>query len=447
MEYFKGILATAAVASALLALPALAAPRPAIIATAGDDPGFVDTGLTSFDPIAGRGYSIDARLATLYDSNILRLGEGQTPRPGSEQADFRISPIVTGRIGVPIGRQQFFAGATIGADLYASNTQLNRPRFIAGGGLNLRAGTRCTSQIAANYSSRQMLLSDIADVIPNNQETLSYGFSANCQAPAGIGAGITVQKISTSNSAPSRVGFDVNSLLISPSISYARPALGTFSLSASLNYVTYPERFILTTEGQLQEDAVNIFSGRLGYQRQLGTRFNLTAGISYLQSTPQPNVILAEDAELEILFPTDRSTFSGMGYDASLQYTPSPRLSATLAFSRNTSASPNVGALYQVANLFGLDINYTLGSSFILGIGGTYSLRDYEDSFVTVDQPQPREQDRIGRVYGRITYSPPRPWSVSLLVAYQDRVSVPVIYSYDSFSALLSLSFQFGRQS
>jgi hypothetical protein len=447
MANIKGMLAKAVIVSCVAALPAYAAVRPPVISTAGDDPEFNNTGLTTIAPIDGRGYSLNAQFDTLYDSNMLRLGNGFALRPGTQRADVRMSPMVTGRVGVPIGRQQFFAGVLIGGDIFAANGQLNRHRIIAGGGLNLAAGRACTATIAADFASRNILLSDVAELIPNAQDTLGYGLSANCATSTGLGAGITVRQINTTNSAPSRIGFDVNSTLISPQISYGRPTLGQFSLTANLNYVTYPQRTILTTDGLIENDRVNIFSGRFGYQRMLGTRLSLTAGISYLQSSPQPNVILQEDSELGFFFPLERSSFSGMGYDASVSYTPSPRLSAIVAFSRNSSASPNVGALYQVNTRFGADINYQLGSSIRLGLGGSYLINDYEGSFTSPTETIPRSKDNIGRVYGRISYTPPRPWEVSLLLAYQSRVSDPAEFSFDSFSALLSLSFTFGRQS
>jgi hypothetical protein len=447
MANIKGMLAKVVMVSCVAAFPAFAAVRPPVISTAGDDPGFVNTGLTTLSPIEGRGYSLNAAFNTLYDSNILRLGNDAPLRPGTQRADVRMSPTVTGRIGMPIGRQQFFAGVLIGGDFFAANGQLNRHRIVAGGGLNLAAGRACTATIAADYSSRNVLLSEVAQLIPNALDTLGYGMSANCSTPTGLGAGVTVRQINTTNSAPSRVAFDVNSTLISPQITYGRPTLGQFSLSANLNYVTYPQRFILTTDGMIDNDKVDIFEGRFGYQRALGSRLSLTAGLSYLKSSPQPNVILQEDAELGFFFPLERSTFSGLGYDASVSYTPSPRMSGTVAFSRNSSASPNVGALYQVNTRFGADFSYQLGGSIRLGLGGTYLINEYEGSFTSPTETVPRTQDNISRIYGQISYTPPRPWEVSLLLAYQSRVSDPAEFSFDSFSALLSFSFTFGRQS
>jgi hypothetical protein len=383
---------------------------------------------------------------TLYDSNILRLGEGQIPRPDQQKADFRVSPVATATMSLPIGRQQFFAGAQAGADFFGANEQLNRARYALGGGLNVSAGSRCTGQVAANYSSRQFLLSEESEVIPNARNTLSYGASASCQSPAGLGVGVTLRQINNSNGAPGRVAFNVNSTLISPFISYGRPTLGTFSLTANLNYVTYPERQILTPDGEIKNDGANIFTGTLSYQRSLGSKLQLGAGISYLQSNPQPLTILAEDAELGILFPLDRTSFSGLGYNLSVNYTPGSRLSGSLYWSRQANASVAVGALFTVATAFGADINYQLGSSFTLGMGGTYTNRDYSASFSSPTEVVPRVSDDISRVYGRINFNPPKLYNVSFIVAYQNRVSNPVRYSFNSFSALLSIAFDFGSQ-
>ncbi len=429
------------------AVPALAAPLPPVIDRAADDPNYADSGLVFFSPVVGRGYNLNASVVTLYDSNIIRLGDGQLPRPGAQKSDVRVSPVVSGNIGVPIGRQQFFVGALLGADFYGANTQLNRERYALGGGFNLSAGASCTGTVAANYTSRQIVVSDQSESVPNARTVLNYGLTAGCQSPAGLGAGVTLQRIDTGNSAAGREAFDVNSVIISPYLSYSRPTLGRFSLTANINYVTYPNRIILTPDGSLQEDGTNIFSARLGYQRTLGSRLQLTAGVSYLETNPQPQTILAEDAELGILFPLDRAKFSGMGYDLQVTYTPGSRLAGALYFARDVRASPNVGALYQVNTAYGLDINYQLGRAITLGMGGTYTIRDYAAGFGSPTEVVPRDKDNIGRVYGRITYATPRLFNISLLLAYQNRNSDPAIYSFDSFSAVLTISFDFGRNS
>ncbi len=63
---------------------------------AGDDPPIASGGLTTVAPVNGRGWRIDATLHTLYDDNILRIGDGVAVPPGRDKADFRISPAIEG---------------------------------------------------------------------------------------------------------------------------------------------------------------------------------------------------------------------------------------------------------------------------------------------------------------------------------------------------------------
>lgn len=421
---------------------------------AGDDPGFANSGLTTVSPVDGRGYRLEANVRTLYDSNILRNGDGIAMRPGAVREDYRISPTVTGAIGFPIGRQQLFVGAEVGRDYYVNNTQLNRNRYAVGGGVNLRAGTRCTGTLAADFNSRLALFSELAELIPNVQERLTYGASAQCQGPIGIGFGGSVRRIQTRNDNPSRQQFDLDSTVFSPNISYALGNIGRFSLSGSLNQVNYLRRTVTAIDGSNIEDGVDILSGRFGYERQLGSRFSIALGLSYLESKPQPTTVLVPvgitsppAAPGIILGPTDRSTFSGLGYDGSISYRPSPRIAATFNAGRNVSASANVGAQYQVQSNFGLDLDYRLGSAITLGSGITYDKQSYFNSFLTPDERQRRVEDKITRVYGSVNYAPVKLYALSMLVAYQDRKSLPVDYSFNSFSVLLSLRVKIGRES
>ncbi len=443
----KTALAAFASVAALSAAPGSAAPS-----TAGDDPGFQNSGLTSVAPVEGRGYKLEAHLSTLYDSNIIRNGDGVTPRPGAVRADFRITPSVTAAIGVPIGRQQLFIGGDVGRDYYIHNKQLDRNRYTLGGGLNLRAGTRCTGTLAADFSSRLILLSELAEVIPNVQEKLTYGASAQCQGPVGIGFGGSVRRLESRNNNPARQQFDLDSIIFSPNISYALGNLGRFSLSGSLNQVDYVNRAVLVADGSTVQDGVDISSGRFGYERAIGSRLAVTLGLSYFESQPTPTTILTVVGVTSppappgvILGAIDRSTFSGLGYDGSISYRPSPRLAATFAAGRNVSGSANVGAQYQVSTNVGVDLDYQLGASINVGTGLTYDEKQYFNSFISPDERLRRIEDKIARVYGSVRYTPVKLYSLSLLMAYQDRNSTPVDFSYDSVSVLLSLRVKMGR--
>lgn len=435
-------------ATLMAAAPALAAPQ-----VAGDDEGFVSSGLTSITPIDGRGYSLSASLQSVYDSNILRIGDGFEPSEGRSREDLRITPLVSGAIGLPVGRQQLFFGGQIGRDFYVNNNDLGRVRYSIGGGANLKVGTRCTGGLGAEIGGRQALISETSEQVPSNQETLSYGASANCQAPVGFGFGASIRRIEVSNSDSVRSEFNVNSTVISPQVSYQGANLGLFSISATFNDSTYPNRFErVPPTGALAPSGVDIFSGRFGYSRTIGSRLNVAAGVSYLSSKPKPKTVLVLIAPEDPLDPPflaviDRETFSGVGYDLNIEYNSGPRLSVAVSATRNVTASPNVGAQYQIAQGYGVDVSYSLGQAIGLGIGGTYNQRDYRNSFTSDLEQRPRVQDKISRVYGRVTYSPAQRYSASLLLAYQDRDSDPEEFGFSSFSAVLSLNVNFGRVS
>jgi hypothetical protein len=442
------IVGAAGLAALLAAVPVLAAPS-----TAGDDPGFANSGLTTVPAVTGRGFSIKPQLRTVYDTNILRLGDGQTPTLGGKRADLRFSPVVNLSVGLPVGRQQLFVAGGIGRDIFVENTQLNRNRFSIGGGVNLRAASRCTATLAADFNSRQVLATELAELVPNLQETLSYGGTANCQLPAGLGFGGTVRRIQLRNDMLNRQALDFNSSIYSAQLSYAIGNIGNFSVSGNLNKVGYPNRPVILLGGTTTDDGVDIISGRFGYQREIGSRLALTLGTSYLSSRPQPGTILQFVATLPpalpgiTLAPLDRAPFTGTGYDASITYRPSSRMTTVFQASRDVRASANVGAQFQVLTSFGADIDYQIGSSLTAGLGATFNKHRYFNGFLINNFAGRRIEDKISRVYGSIVYAPVKLYALSVEVAYQKRASLPVDFSFDSVSAVLALRLNFGRES
>ncbi len=431
-----GLVATAGPASLAAASPT----------RAGDDPAFAESGLTSVAPINGRGWSLTATVGTRYDSNILRLSDQLPLRAGDKRGDFLISPRVTGAIAMPIGRQQVYVGAEIGRDFYTNNKRLNRNRYSIGGGINLRAGSACTGSVGAEFNSRQSLLSDVAFAVPNRLERLSYGVSASCQAPVGLGFGGTVQRIEQRNSDPVRATFDVDTTVFAPQVSYGLPVLGRFSLSGSYNQSRYVRRQVTLLDGTMKNDGVNILNGRAGFQRPLGTRLSLNMGVSYLSAKPQPQTVLFVVVP-GFGFPTNRPAFSGIGYDASIEYVSGARLSAGLEARRTVSATTTAGSQYRVQQDYGFNVDYKLGRALAVGTGVTYNIFQYRGSFTSPLEPLIRVSDKITRVYGTINYTPVKLYSVGLEVAHQNRESLPALYSFKSTSVLLTLRVNLGRES
>ena len=445
--------ALARVGTALAAVVIMASPAHAAPSTAGDDPGFADAGLTTVAPVVGRGFFIRPSMRTRYDSNMLRLGDGFTPSNGGQRHDLQISPLVSASLGLPIGRQQVFVAGSLGRDIYVNNNQLNRNRYSLGAGVNIRAASRCTATAAVDLNSRQALITEVAELVPNLQETLSYGATALCQSPAGLGFGAAVRRIEFRNDAVARRPLDYNSLAFNGQLSYALGNIGRFSASGALTKIEYKNRPIILPGGNADTDALDILSGRFGFQREIGSRLSLNLGFSYLESRPVPKTVLQLSPAVPpalpgaVLAPFSREKFSGLGYDGALIYRPSSRLTATLQANRNVQASANVLAQYQVFTSIGGDLDYRLGSAISLGGGATFDKRKYFNGILLPNVTGRRVQDDISRVYGNIGYAPVKLYTLGLELSYQKRKSLPVEFSFDSFAAILSLRVNFGRES
>ena len=441
-------IATAAIL-AMFSAPAFAQPS-----TAGDDESIVDDAPSSLNLPGIGGYSLKADVRTLYDSNLLRLGDGLAPRPGTEKSDYRISPSVSGEIGVPLGRQNIFLSGLVGRDYFIRNPRLDRNRFRIEGGVNLVVGTRCSANANVSFNSRQVLVSDLSEFVPSVRHSLLYGATANCQSAVGLGFGGNLQRSEIRNLDSSRSAFDLNTLGYGLHVSYGLGAIGQFQLSGNINNVTYIHRTVPLPDGTLDNDGVKLFSGRFGYSRELGTRMSLTLGVSYFKTDPNPRTILQvvgitspPDPPGFIVAPIDRAGRSGLGYDVSISYHPSPRLSTVFAARRSAGASPNVGAQSTVSTSYVGHIDYKLCSGIGLDTGVNYSKKTYQNSVIEApDRFRRRLGDNISRVYGGIGYGR-RLLSVRAELAYQKRVSDPMEFSLSGVSASLNLNVKFGRAS
>jgi hypothetical protein len=426
-----------------LALCALALPMPALSAPSnGDDEPLVRTGLVTVPQVSGRGWQLDGSVTTQYNSNFRRNVSGGV---------WRVAPQVSGGIGLPVGRQQLFVGASVGRDIFLGNQNFNRNRYRVGGGVNLRAGNRCSASVAGEIGRAQALFGDIAEIQDNVQQDRSIGAQVNCQGGVGLGFGGTVQYRETENTRPQRRIFNFESLTFSPQLTYAAPALGQFSLGASFQNVKYPLRQVLTLDGP-DADELDIRAFRAGYSRELGSRLRLTLGVSNIRVTPKPSSVLLllpgatpdEAGNIPVVV-TDRQPFSALGYDGTLSLQLGDRTKITASTSRTAQPNANLGALTAVRNVHGLDVDVKLNRGLSAAVGGSLVNARYRASFASADEPLRRNSDRISRVYGQINYSPRQLYSIGLEVAHQNRTSDPVFLNFSNTTALLRLRVALGR--
>ncbi len=424
-----------------------AAPAGYVPRTTGDDPAFENSAIAVAGAVLGKFYA-SAGLNSLYDSNILRLGSLQVLRPGQSREDLRLTPQLDVGTNLPFGQQRFFANASFGRDFYLENSQLNRNRYKLAGGVAWRLFGRCAGTVDAGFTSQQSLLAELSQFVPNVQETLSYGGVAECRSAAGLSVGGSVRRVETTNQNPTRSPFDNRSFSFGPQISYTRPALGTFTLSATWTKAEYPGREVLTpgTPGRGRRDGVDFFQGRFGYARRFGSRLGLDAGVSVYRTTPVPADILLQPDITIAPVALRRPGATNMGFDAAIDYRPSPRLTAQATASLTNNVSLNVGALSQRRQQYALDLGYRLGRAITLGSAVSYVVTDYSGSFSTPDEPVPRTQDKLFRVVGSIDYQPVSLYAIGIEVAHQSRESNPALFSFDSTSVRLRLRLNYGKR-
>lgn len=423
-----------------LGLCVLVLPMPAVSAPSnGDDPPLVGSGLISVPQVKGRGWELNASLTTQYNSNFRRDASGGV---------WRLAPVVSGGIGMPVGRQQIFVGGSLGRDIFLGRPEFNRNRYRIGGGVNLQAGNRCSGSVAGEIGRFQALFGDIGLIQDNVQQDRSIGAEFNCQGGVGLGFGGLAQYRELENDRPQRQVFNFRSLTLAPQLSYASPALGQFSLGANFQNIKYPGRQVLTLDGPAV-DELDIRALRLGFRRNLGSRLDLTLGVSNVRVTPQPSSVLlllpgATAGNLTVAV-NDRQPFSTTGYDGTLSLQLGERTKITASTSRSAQPNANLGALTAVRSVHGLDVDVTLNRGLSAGVGGSLVNARYRGSFASPDEPLRRISDRISRVYGQINYSPRPLYSIGLEVAHQDRKSDPAVLSFSNTTALLRLRVALGR--
>lgn len=403
-----------------------------------DDPALRSVGFLSIPQVSGRGYILDASLVTRYDSNFRRS------TIDDDGSAIRMTPLVEAGIGTLLGRQQVYAGGSVGRDYFLNNSDFNGRRYSFGAGANLVAGTRCTANIGSQYGQRQLLESDAVELADNIQSDFISGAGFNCQGPVGVGFGAIATYRTVRNARDERQLFDANTLTISPQISYASPVLGVFSLGGSLTKVRYPQRPVLTLDG-VADDGTDIRSARIGFARDLGTRLQFSVGFSLIDADPKPMQELIPGPLPGTVVISDRQGFDGNGFDASLTAQIGARGIITASADSSVRGAGNVGALLTRSESFGLDASYRLSSSITAGVGGRYNKLRYIGSFASADEPEPRESDTIKRVYAQLDYAPTQRYSIGVEVAYQDRTSVPSIFQFSNTSALLRLNVALGR--
>jgi hypothetical protein len=386
-----------------------------------------------------RGLSLGASISTRYEDNLLRQAV--------KDDGIRIRPLVSGRYGLGLGRGGLFVQGNYGRDvIYGSNRIAPSERLMLGGGLDFNL-SRCTGQVGGSWRRGLSFITEASQFGGFSQETATAGFSAQCRLGGAFSINGSVLRsdasvVRNATGGPATTAFDTQRWSYSAGIGFGNAALGQFNLGGSISDSTMPGRLLLTPEG-LVEDGLNQRSLRLGYSRRFGSKINVSAGVSYLDTQPSTsvNVVFIEGVPQLV----DRPGFKGAGYDAAIDFTFSPRLGLALTAGRNTSANGIVGAQFVIATFWAAQIDYRLGTRYTLSTGINLRNSKFRGAFESALDPVRRQADDFTRIYAQFGGRLGQRLRLSIDVAHNRRRSNPAVLNFNSTGVGLSLGYQLGR--
>lgn len=386
-----------------------------------------------------RGLSLGASISVRYDDNLLRQAV--------KDDGFRIRPLVRGNYGLGLGRGGLFVQGNYGRDvIYGSNRVAPGERMMIGGGLDFSL-TRCTGQVGGSWRRGLSFETDARLFGGFMRDTASAGVAASCRLGGAFSINGSVLRSDlsvnrTADGAPASSAFDVQRWSYSAGIGFGNPTLGQFNLGGSISETNNPGRQLLTPEGFV-DDGLTQRSLRLGYSRRFGSRINVSAGVSYLDTQPNTTVNLVFIDGIPQL--VDRPGFTGMGFDVALDVNFSPRLGVAFTAGRNTNANGLAGAQFVISNTYAAQIDYQLGSRYSIAAGVNFRDSQFRGAFVSPLDPVRRRSDDFFRIFGRFSGKLGDRLRLSLDVAHNRRRSDPVDLNFNSTGVGLSLGYQLGR--
>lgn len=434
---------SASVLCALLASPAAAQINPyAQTGNAGGDND--DAPLRASSAVPGlsgyqRGLSLGASVSVRYEDNLLRQSV--------KDDGVRVRPLVSGGYGLGLGRGGLFVQGNYGRDLiYGNNRVAGAERLMLGGGLDFNL-SRCTGQVGGSWRRGLSFVTEQSLFGGFSQETANAGVSAQCRLGGALSINGSVLRSDiavnrTAAGAPPSAALDVQSWSYSAGIGFGTVALGQFNLGGSISDSTMPGRLLLTPDGFV-EDGLRQRSVRFGYSRRFGSKINVSAGVSYLNTQPNSTVnVIFIDGLPQLV---DRPGFTGLGYDAALDFTFSPRLGLAITAGRNTNANGVAGAQFVVANNYAAQIDYRLGSRYTLVAGVNLRRSQFRGAFVSELDPFRRQSDEFLRIFGQFSGRLGQRLRLSVDVAHNRRQSNPALLNFNSTGVGLSLGYTLGR--
>jgi hypothetical protein len=363
-----------------------------------------------------RDLKIGVRAAVAYDDNVSRSSKAVAAIRGLKLADYTFTPAATITLVQPIGPETIFVTGDGGYVYYKENKDLNSVKAAVNGGVLTRLGI-CKQAFTASYRASQNELSNIdLGTAKNVQEATSIGAGLQCATPAGLGASTFVSRTETTNQASIRRESDTTLETLSLGAQYGRPSLGFLSLNFNYASTEFPNRI---TFGRPIGDSFFTQSYGVGYQRAFGTRLQVGAQAS------------TTHVKREFAPPGVDTSFNTPTFAADVTYGFGPRITISANAARTVVPSQQLGKTYDKNTSYGLTGDFKAGSRLSFRGGALRQKVDSNIDSSIVLGPVVTSQ-RVSSVYGSVTYSPGKLWSVTLDVRHDERKANLPDFNYTS---------------
>lgn len=402
--------------------------RPVVSANNIDDEGFPDLGV-----VVGlvRGFDYGVSLTSEYSDNLLRRPDGLPGQNAGRRSDARFRPSAFAQAGLPLGRQQLFARAEYGRDIYVRNDQLNSRRLQLQAGSNLQFA-RCNAQVSVSRQERQNQF-DLFDVVENNvQKRTNFRASAGCPARLGLSPTASVGYGMLDNSLPTRRDFDSRTFSASGGLSYGLATRGRIGVSGSYGTSRFPNRLLIVqqpdgTFQSLGQDG-NVFYSVNGYAAYNVGPFiavNGSFGYSWVKRR-----LLGDEA------------FRGTIYSAGVDYR-GPRLGAGASVSRSVNPAQGGNQSFDIATRYDLSVSYPFGRAGNLFVSGSRAERDFRGLAALQPGLPVRASEKQDRFAIGASQTLGRLLSARLEYFHVRRRADPAIFNYTANNISLQLSATF----
>lgn len=276
-------------------------------------------------------FTLTPRVGISYDSNVYQLN---TDRFEGSSDDVLITPAVNAAFNRTIGRNSLSLNADVGYSLHDRYRSLDQV-VISGSGRGTWALTSyCLAFPNATLTRQQSNLAAAA-AIRNSQTYQDYSVTVACQRPVGLYPSVTIGYQSVTNGQDQLQFLNQHTFRASAGVGYALPSVGSLLFSVGTTRIRQPNRDEL--EGQ--EDGSDVFNAGVTFNRAVAPRISFAVGARYLSVDP---------------IRSGTQKYDGIGYDASVDYHPSPRLSLIAAASRDVTGSGDVAVSYVLATTYSL---------------------------------------------------------------------------------------------